>query len=158
MSSYKLISAYIFITILVINVVPSSTVKGEVLTSIRVETSVGTAALTSIRVEPPIIDVGANNGEVIFGKKIRGERLIGHPIEIHEGPNIDGGVIQLQKVIQSPNREKITRVELRSWLGSKSAGERVHELCFSPYHDAITIKFWSQPNRGIHYTIRLFGL
>lgn len=147
MASCKLIFAFIFLITLVINAVPSS--------------AISPAPLTSIRVESEVLDVGAHNGLIQFGEPVPGEQIIGHPIDVCVPPTprrLSNGITSKVVTITSKFGKRITRVELKSWLGAHSTGERVHEMGFSPNHHQVKLWFCSKPYAGINYTITLFGL
>lgn len=134
MASCKLIFALIFATKLVIYVIPISAVRISPLTSIRVE---------------PLVDIDTIPGWEWFGVTAFGVRvprylllfLDDHQKYITIPPNPRGGVRQGTVTFGTPYGEIITKIELNSWLGLESAGERVHAIGYGPNHQNVTITF-----------------
>lgn len=145
MSLCKLIFAFEFAIKLFLNVVSLS--ASEI------------APLTSIRVDPSV-DIGTHPGEFTFGERVLGERFLPPVRFINISSYQRGdGIHQHTANFKSPNGERITRVHLRSWLGSgsDSEGERIHEICYGPNHQSVKILFVSKPYHGIGFTVNLFG-
>lgn len=141
MPSYERIIAFIFFIKLVINVVPL--------------VAFIPAPLTSIRVDTGFPDV--NYGEFEFGTRVPGERhLSTQNVDVNPVP-IRGGTHHLTVIIDSPRREIITRVELRSKLGTRSVGEVVDFLGYGPNCESVKLFFVSKRDHGVHFNVKLFG-
>lgn len=99
-----------------------------------------------------------------FGDKLENEKNIGYiNIQLPRlKPEPHDGINRYTFVIDSPNKERIYRVELQSWLRNRSekngAKEEVQLVAFTPHRDAVSLMFTSLPYHGIFFTAKMYGL
>ncbi|XP_033212306.1 probable salivary secreted peptide [Belonocnema kinseyi] len=138
MGSCDLIFALTFARKLVIFVVPLSSVR-----------------FARPRVEP-FIDIGPNPGQYIFGTREEGDRLIFQNFIYLEAKI--GRILKYRETIHTPYEETITQVDLHSWLGRWSTGERVQVTEYGPGYRNVTLAFYGKRGHAINFAVTLYGL
>lgn len=135
---------------MVFNVVPLSAFK------FLFSKSKPVAPLTSIVIEPA--EPNPSFGIYTFGISVSGERFIEPTQFIHVEPNQWGNRIREHRaIIKSPHGEKISLVELHSFLKAQSAGEGINEESRGEDGTSVTIRFRSKEGQGINFFVHLFG-
>ena len=104
--------------------------------------------------EAPLGVVGPNPHNLYLGSRVHGDRLLLQKfIYIPARPFLS---FKQVKTIQTPFHEKITRVELED-LKIDGFGARVKLVNNGPGFRDVTVKFYSQWNHGVHFSVRLYG-